>query len=273
VLGLFEADQAPRRELDQARQGFERARRALQALENQKALIPQQRAVLTANRDLRHAEVGLAELDLERCRIRAPFRGRLEAVEVELGERVNVGTRLFALLDPDLIEVPIELPVSLRDRVTDGARCELSLESNPGVVWSGQVDRIAPSAAEATRTFALFVEIDNTRQQPPLMPGLFVRARIDGPVWRDVLVIPRGIVQQDHVFLYADGLARRRSVKIERHLFDQTVVSGLRAGAIIIASNLDALYDGAPVRIQPEPPGAGQPADGAASGAATADGS
>ncbi|MBU0616599.1 MAG: efflux RND transporter periplasmic adaptor subunit [Planctomycetes bacterium] len=273
VLGLFEAQQAPRRELDQARQGFEQARRELQMLENQKALYPQQRAVLLANRDLHRADAGLAELDLERCHIRAPFRGRLEAVEVEIGERVNVGTRLFALLDPDLIEVPIELPVSLRDRVASGAKCELKLESNPNVAWSGQVARIAPSAAQATRTFSLFVEVDNTRQEPPLMPGLFVRARIDGPTWRDVLVIPRGIIQQEHVFLYNDGLARRRAVKVDRHLFDQALVSGLKVGEVVITSNLDALYDGAPVRIQPDPPVAGQPAGEASPGASAAEGS
>ncbi|MFH1497216.1 MAG: hypothetical protein ABII82_05250 [Verrucomicrobiota bacterium] len=58
VLGLFEAQQAPRRELDQARQGFEQARRELQMLENQKALFPQQRAVLLANRDLHRADAG-----------------------------------------------------------------------------------------------------------------------------------------------------------------------------------------------------------------------
>ncbi len=250
VLGLFESEQAPRRELDLARQGFERARRTLRILENQKALFPQQRAVLTAGRDQHRAEVGLAELHVERCRVRAPFRGQIEAVEVEIGERVNVGSRLFALLDPDLIEVPIELPVSLRGRVAGGANCQLMLESNRGVVWSGQVVRVAPSAALDTRTFSLFVEVDNTSQEQPMMPGLFVRARIDGPTWRDVLIIPRGIIQQEHVYIYDDGLARRRAVSVERHLYDQTVISGLRPGEIVITSNLDALYDRAPVRIQ-----------------------
>ncbi len=284
VLDLFEAQQAPRRELDLARQGLEQARRELQTLENQKALFPQQRAVLLANRDLHQADAGLAELYLERCRIHAPFRGRLETVDVEIGERVGVGTRLFALLDPDLIEVPIELPVSLRDRVATGAKCELRLESNRDAAWSGQVARIAPSAAQATRTFSLFVEVDNTRQvdsvasglrarraqpregqapaEPPLMPGLFLRARIDGPVWRDVLVVPRGVIQQDHVFLYNDGLARRRAVRIERYLFDQALISGLSVGDIVITSNLDALHDGAPVRLEPDAPVAAQKSRG-----------
>lgn len=251
VLGLFEAGQAPRRELDVARQGRERGRRTLQVLENSRAVLPQQQAEQRATRDSHQAEIELAKLQIERCRVGAPFAGRVEAVEVELGERVSPGVRLFGLLDPDLIEVPIELPVSLRNRVHAGSACRLKLESNAEVSWSGQVARIAPSAARATRTFSLFVEIDNTQQKQPLMPGLFVRARIEGPVWQDALVIPRGVIQRDHVFVYDDGLARRRAVKIERHLLDQAVVSGLRAGEVVITSNLDALFDGAAVRLQP----------------------
>jgi RND family efflux transporter MFP subunit len=262
VLALFEAQQAPRRELDLARQAFERARRTLWILENQKALFPQQRAVLAANSRLHQADLALAQLALERCQICAPFRGRLHAVEVDIGERVAVGTRLFALLDPDLIEVPIELPVSLHDRVTRGANCELRLESNRDVVWTGQVARIAPSAAQATRTFSLFVDVDNTRQQATLIPGLFLHARIDGPTWRDVLIVPRGVVQQEHVFVFSAGQARRRAVKIERYLFDQALVSGLTAGEIVITSNLDALHDGAPVRIRPGPLDAAQESRG-----------
>ena len=111
------------------------------------------------------------------------------------------------------------------------------------------------------------------------MPGLFVRARIDGPTWRDVLVIPRGVIQQGHVFVHDGGLARRRAVKIDRHVFDQTLVNGLKVGEIVITSNLDALYDGAPVRIQHDPTLAGDtregeaPAEPASPGEQAADGS
>ena len=153
VMGLFEQGQAPRREVDVARQGNEQARRGLQELENQQALFPRTRATLEATRTQHQAEVELARLNVERTRVLAPFRGRLAAVEAELGERVNVGSRLYALLDPDLIEIPIELPVSLRDRVSSGTRCRLHLESNDELVWDGEVARIAPSASEATVHF------------------------------------------------------------------------------------------------------------------------
>ena len=250
VLALFESGQAPRRELDVAVQGYEQARRALQTPENDKALLPEKRAARLANRDLHRADAALAQLNVERCRVCAPFRGRLEAVQAEIGQRINIGSQLVALLDPDLIEIPIELPVSLRERVTGGAACRLTLESNRDVAWDGRVARIAPRADEATRTFALFVEVDNTAQQQPLMPGVFLRARIDGPVWRDALVLSRGTVQDNCVYVYDNGLARRKEVRTDRQLLDQAIISGLRPGETVITSNLDALFDGAPVRIQ-----------------------
>ena len=82
------------------------------------------------------------------------------------------------------------------------------------------------------------------------MPGLFVRARIAGPTWNDVIVVPRGIVQSGNVYVFEDSLARRRTVRIERHLFDRSIVRGLQPGEIVITSNLDALYDQAPVRME-----------------------
>ena len=250
VLGLFESKQAPRRELDIARQAAEAARRVVQQLQNQLALLPQQRIRQEAQVQSQRAEVALAELALERCEIVAPFDGRIEAVEIDIGERVNVGTQLFALLDPQQIEVPIELPVSLRDRVQAGAGCRLSLESNPAAVWSGAVARIAPKADENTRTFSMYVEIDNDEQETPLMPGMFVRAHVDGPTLRDVFVVPRGVIQQDHIYVWQDGIALRQPIEVDRLLLDQAVIRGVEPGQRVIISNLDALYDQAHVRLR-----------------------
>ncbi len=256
VLDLFEKGEAPQRELDLARQAVETARQGLQGLLNQRALLPQRRAALEAQRRRHAAELELARLNLQRCEVRAPFGGRVQQVAVELGELVSPGTRVCALLDPDLIEVPIELPVSLRDRVRPEAVCHLRLGSNPQVVWEGRVARIAPAADQATRTFSLYVEVDNTRQRVPLMPGVFVEATVAGPLHRDVLVVPRGAIDGKHVFVYVDGRASKRTVRIERNLRDESIVAGLRPGEIVITSNLDALYEGASVRLKDQRPSA-----------------
>jgi RND family efflux transporter MFP subunit len=241
-------------------------------LENQKALLPSKRAQLQATCDNHRAEAAIARLDLDRCTIRAPFAGLVAEKLIEIGERVQEGSTLLSLLDPARIEVPVELPASVRSRVAIGAACELTMPSMPGVSWQGQVKRIAPAANEATRTFELFVEVNNTEQVHELVPGFFVRAEIEGPTLTDVLVVPRGSVQQSKVFLYRNGQARKRGVQVARVLRDRSVVTGIRSGDVVIISNLDALYEGAPVRLEGVPaPGEDRAAPAPASQPAVAD--
>ena len=180
-------------------------------------------------------------------------------MRVEVGERVAPGQQLLSIVDLSRIEVPIELPVSLRARVQAGAPARLSLESGPDVVWSGRVARISPSADELTRAFSLFVEVDNAGRAVPLVPGMFVRARIDGQMLQDVLIVPRGSIQDGRVFVCRDGRARPQDVRAQRQLLDRTVVSGLEPGTVVITSNLDVLYDGAPVEVLLDEPASPAP--------------
>lgn len=249
VLNLLEKGQAGRREADLARMTVEQSRRTLQQSQSELALLPARRDELAALRGQRAAELELARLDLERCTIRAPFAGQVETVSVEIGERVRDGLELFTLVDPRRIEIPIELPISLRDRVEVGAACDLMLESEPGSGWRGAVARISPTANEMTRTFSLLVEVDNERQRTPLMPGMFVQATIAGPLLTDVIVVPRSAIQDGRVFIVRDDRASPRPIRIERRLRENAVVSGLEAGQVVILSNLDALAEGAPVAV------------------------
>ncbi|MFH1746528.1 MAG: efflux RND transporter periplasmic adaptor subunit [Planctomycetota bacterium] len=246
---LLEQGNSNQREIDQARLSFEQARRALQLVLNEQALLPDRRARLKATCALRRADVSIARLNVERCTITAPFAGQLDEVLAEQGEHIAPGAQLFSIVDPGHIDVPIELPVALRGRLRVGAPCQLTLESRQDAVWRGQVVRIAPSADALTRTFALYVEVDNSLQAEPLVPGMFVRARIDGPLLQDVIILPRGCIHNSRVWVARDGHAYATPVTTVRHLLDRSVVDGLNAGEVVITSNLDVLYDGVPVNV------------------------
>ena len=250
VRDLIERSSANPREFDAALGDLQRARRILQTLENQKAVLPDRKAAQRATCELRRAEVALAELNVERCTILAPFDGRLNKVQAQIGERVAPGDPLCTLVDPMLIEVPIELPISVRGSLDVDAECELMIESLPGVRWTGRIKRIAPVASEATRSFKVFVEIDNRHQPQLLMPGAFVRAKIGGLTFENATVIPRGSIENGRVFVYSDGAAVPRDVTVVRHLLDETIVKGLEPGELVITSNLDSLKDNTAVRLR-----------------------
>jgi len=216
-------------------------------------MIPTRRAEQMAAQRNRQADVDLAQLNVDRCTIIAPFDGQVDQLYVQEGERVQIGEVLLSLMDPNLIEIPVELPVSVHERVAIGSGCTLSVDRSSGPFWKGNVKRISPTADESTRTFKLYVEVNNTGQTRQLKPGYFVRAVIEGPLLENVLIVPRASIQQSSVFVFKDGRAYPRPIQIQRHLVDQTVVTGIHAGDMVITTNLDALAEGISVRVEEGP--------------------
>lgn len=246
---LYERQVASKKEWDFARLEYQRSRRELQTLEKEVRRIEPRRAQLKAQRDARRADKELAQLILERCTITAPFAGRVEEIFVEQGDQVRPGGQVLRIIAPRHIEVPVELPASVYPRTKVGAACTLWMESLPDVRWEAPVRRISPATDERSRTFTAYIEVDNATQATPLVPGYFVTAEVSGPILRDVLVVPRGALVGDQVFVANEGKAHPRKVSVDRLIGDQAVVSGdLAPGDRVILTNLDMLYDGAAVR-------------------------
>ncbi|MCH7814792.1 MAG: HlyD family efflux transporter periplasmic adaptor subunit, partial [Planctomycetes bacterium] len=121
LADLFEKEHASKREYDVARLAYTRSLRERTAFGNQLALIPGKRAQLEASLRSRQADAALAQLDLDRCRITAPFAGRIDELLVETGETVQPSGDIARIVDLTRIEIPIELPVSSYARVAVGA--------------------------------------------------------------------------------------------------------------------------------------------------------
>jgi RND family efflux transporter MFP subunit len=259
VQNLYRENNASESEYNRVTLAYQQSLQNLQTQENMLALIGPRRLALEAQRDAQLNQASIAQLDVDRCRIVAPFSGQVEEVMVEVGDSVRIGSPLVRLLSPDRLEIPLQVPVSRRLELAVGTECVLTLDSLADVEWTGTVCRLSPSADEQSRTFAAYVEVDNARQPVPLVPGFFVKAQIRGPLLRDVFVLPRGTIADGQVFLAANGKAVSRPVRVQRYLRDQAVVVGdLAAGDHVITTNLDVLFDGAPIRAArdatPDPP-------------------
>lgn len=75
-------------------------------------------AQYTARQARADAALRKAQLDLARTEIRAPFNGRVTAVDVAPGERTRVGDALVTLYDVDFVELRAQIP----DRYLQGIR-------------------------------------------------------------------------------------------------------------------------------------------------------
>ena len=269
LTGLLERGHAARKEYDFANLAFQRARRVLQGYQREAAKIAPRQARLAASKRSFEAQAALARLNVQRCEIRAPWTGRIQSILVDVGDHVSPGLPVLTLIDPSRVEIPIQLPAAEYDRVRIGAPCRIESESLVGKLWRGEVARIAPVADEQTRTFAVYVIVDNTDQAQPLVPGRFVRAEVRGPVYPNAILVPRRACRNGQVFVVEDDVARVRSVTTERLIEERALVTGdLHGGDRVILSHLDKLADGSPVRVRatlsaastpPEPSQQGSP--------------
>jgi len=108
-------------------------------------------------------ELKRAELDLSYMTIRAPFAGALQARSVEVGDFVKRGDPVATFVDNRTIVVSADLSEFDARFVNVGDLAEADLAT--GETVRGKIRYVAPVADEATRTFVVELEVDNTDGQ------------------------------------------------------------------------------------------------------------
>jgi len=105
------------------------------------------------------AELTRAELDLDYMSIRAPFDGALQSRQVEIGDFVKRGDPIAIIVDNRTVIVSANMSEfdARFVRVGDSAQARLAT----GEQVHGTIRYVAPVADNATRTFAVELEIDN----------------------------------------------------------------------------------------------------------------
>lgn len=106
------------------------------------------------------AELVRARLDLGYMNIRAPFGGALQSRAVEVGDFVKLGDPIATYVDNRTIVVSASLSEFDARYVDVGDEAEAKLAT--GELVRGRIRYIAPVADEATRTFGVELEIDNS---------------------------------------------------------------------------------------------------------------
>lgn len=229
-------------------------------VENTHDLFPKRRNQLTRQIERLQSELQLATIDVDRTIVRPPFPGVLSEVWAEKGKYVMVGDPLFRITNIDTVEIAVPLhnsdfaKIALLVVANQQPVVRLAENESSEVRWVGKVVRVAPEANRTTRTLSVFVEVDNTQQSLPLLPGSFVQARIDGPILQDQFVVPREAVlgferSRGSVVLAANESTKRRSIVISRRLEGLAIVEGLKAGDKVVMSNLDVINDQSKIQV------------------------
>lgn len=105
------------------------------------------------------AELRRAELDLQYMVVRAPFDGALQSRVGEIGDFVKVGEPVATVVDNRSIIVSADISEFDAAFVEPGQGARARLATGESV--SGIIRYVSPVADEATRTFAVELEVDN----------------------------------------------------------------------------------------------------------------
>jgi len=106
------------------------------------------------------AELTRAELDLEYMVVRAPFDGAIQSRVGEVGDFLQVGDPIATFVDNRSIIVSASVSEFDAGFVNSGASAEAKLATGEKVL--GTIRYVSPVADEATRTFLVELEVDNS---------------------------------------------------------------------------------------------------------------
>ena len=227
-------------------------------LENQAGSIPHQIKAADQRLLTSRSEKQRALNDLQRAEVVPPFDGVLSEVFIEQGQYVRAGEPLVRLTDLSIVEIPVALSfddfLQLQQEMESDYRPAVALAENESAEtsWHGYVVRTSPEADAGSRTVQVFVEVSNSAEQPPMLPGAFVHARIDGSRHQDAILIPGECVVDGSVYVVDEqDVARRRAIQIGRRFQSLVMVTnGLMPEDRLVLTNLDIVEDGTKVAVQ-----------------------
>jgi len=278
--------EAAKRALDDARPIFARNEQQMKVGVISAQTFDNARATYNASQSdfavrVRGAEVAKAALDVAQRNfddtiVRAPFGGVITVKAAQAGEIVSpqsagggfTRTGIGTIVDMESLEVEVDVSENFINRVQPGQPATIKLNAYPDWEIPAAVVAVIPTADRSKATVKVRVGFKQRDERvlpemgarvaflsEPSSPGSSTAAPVVA------VMVPPDAVQVDGdngtVFIINDNTVERRVVRLgSRTSEGQLVLSGLTAGSRVVVGNLEALSDGAKVRVAA--PAAGQ---------------
>lgn len=135
-----------------------------------------------------------AELELERCALRAPFAGQLVRRWRSEGDSVSSADALFELVSRGEREVIVDLPRALSLQLAAGSDVVVS-EARSGATARARLDELAATLDSGTRNARAWVRLA-ADADARLAPGVAVDVEFSWKPLEDVLLVPSDAVRR-----------------------------------------------------------------------------
>ncbi len=216
--------------------------------ENAETALQSARAVVTAAEARRGDRI-----------LRAPFSGVLGLSTVTPGTLISPGTVITTLDDLSSIRVDFAVPERFLSTLRAGTALTATADAYPGRTFEGRISLMDVRVNEQTRAVTARAEFPNPGGD--IRPGMMMRVAVRQGQ-RQALAVPEAAVQYEGAGAFVYRIAGNDEGNIAQRVEVQAgtvengfveIVTGLSANDRVVASGLNRIQPGAPVRTEDKP--------------------
>jgi RND family efflux transporter MFP subunit len=252
-------------QVDNAEADFQRKDELLKKGVTTQAIYDQSKATLLTSRaqlDQAKRQLELANHNLDRSKLVAPFSGTIANVDVKSFAQVAAGQPILTLYSDDRFDMSFLAPSPTFQSLKVGQPVAVKVADMPDLPLKGEIKELG-SKAEQVSAFPVVVQLDNS--VAGLNAGMSVEVTIEEPLSGGPsgfllplsVLVPEGgkeLQGAATVFLY-DGessTVKKHNITVagvrDNHLI---VTGGLGAGDIVASAGVSYLADGQNVKLLP----------------------
>ncbi len=238
-----------RAELALARASFERS----EDLAKRNFVSGSARDQAAATLKVQEARLQLAEAQLAKTRIVAPFAGVLGLRNVSVGDFVKDGADLVMIEDISSMKVDVRLPERYLGQLRKGQAIELSVDSFPGRKFAARLEAIDVQIDANGRSLLARGRLANP--DGALRSGMFAKARVVLKEKPSAVVVPEEAISPmgNDAFVYRIDGTKAVRTKVQTGIRRDgrvEIVEGVKAGDVVVtAGQLRLTRDAMEVRV------------------------
>lgn len=189
---------------------------------------------------------------LARTRIRAPLSGRVQRMNVQQGERVDVGAQLAEIIDPDTLDLRVAVPANRLAGLHPGLTVLVTQEGDT-LARPARINAVAPGVDSLTNAGEVVIRVPNRDQR--LLAGAGATGRVVVGIDPAALVVPDSALvlagDSNAVFVIGpDSVVHQRIVTPGVRQGGRVAVKGpIQPGDRVVTAGAFGLQDG--MRVAP----------------------
>lgn len=198
-----------------------------------------------------------ARLNLRDAFVTAPVTGTIQTRTVQTGQYVQTGSVLATLERRDPLLLRFQVPEGDSASLRIGMPALFRVSEDPRK-FSARIRHIAASADPSSRMVEVTAQVDDPNRGV-LKPGGFAQVTVPVGGTVNAPVIPQTAIRPSErgflAYVVENGVAKERVLNTGLRTADGRVEirTGLKPGEILVVRGVEALRDGAPVRIAGAP--------------------